>query len=225
MLNFISTPIGNLNDISLRAIEVIRNSDYLYSEDTRNFKKILNHINCKKTSKSFHEHNEEKLIGEILNLIRKNKYVSIVTDAGTPGISDPAYRLIRAAIDVNCLVQSVPGPSAFIAALVCSGLPTDRFIFEGFLPQKKGRKGKLEKIRNIDATVIYYESPNRVQKTLNDILKYIGDRPAVICREISKKYEEIFRGTVSELLLQFNSKKTKGEFVIMIAKDDKNVYF
>lgn len=225
VLYIVSTPIGNLEDITFRAIRVLSESPLIAAEDTRRTRKLLSHYKIDTKTISYFEHNRFARIPKLIEHLNSGKDLALVTDAGTPGISDPAYRLIRAAIDVNCLVQSVPGPSAFIAALVCSGLPTDRFIFEGFLPQKKGRKGKLEKIRNIDATVIYYESPNRVQKTLNDILKYIGDRPAVICREISKKYEEIFRGTVSELLLQFNSKKAKGEFVIMIAKDDKNVYF
>ena len=153
------------------------------------------------------------------------KDIALVTDAGTPGISDPAYRLIRAAIDKNCRVESVPGASAFLTALVSSGLPTDRFIFEGFLPQKKGRKGKLQKIKDIDATIIFYESPNRLQRTLKDILEYIGDRPAALGRELSKKYEEVMRGKVSDILSHITINKPKGEFVIIIGKDDPNVYF
>ena len=226
-LYLVSTPIGNINDITIRAIEILNSVDIILTEDTRVTSKLLKHHSVKTQSslQSFNQINEDKKAPKIISELEEGKCIALVSDAGTPGISDPAYRLIRAAIDSNFLVQSIPGPSAFLTALVCSGLPTDRFIFEGFLPHKKGRKGKLEKIKDIDATVIYYESPNRIKKTLNDILKYVGDRPAVICRELSKKFEEIFRGKVSELLNNFNNVKAKGEFVIMIAKDDKNVYF
>ena len=225
VLYIVSTPIGNLEDITFRAIRILKESPLIAAEDTRRTKKLLSHYKLETKTISYFEHNSFARIPKLINHLNSGEDLALVSDAGTPGISDPAYRLIRAAIDSNFLVQSIPGPSAFLTALVCSGLPTDRFIFEGFLPHKKGRKGKLEKIKDIDATVIYYESPNRIKKTLNDILKYVGDRPAVICRELSKKFEEISRGKVSELLNNFNNGKAKGEFVIMIAKDDKNVYF
>ena len=225
VLYIVSTPIGNLEDITFRAIRILKESPLIAAEDTRRTKKLLSHYKLETKTISYFEHNSFARIPKLINHLNSGEDLALVSDAGTPGISDPAYRLIRAAIDSNFLVQSIPGPSAFLTALVCSGLPTDRFIFEGFLPHKKGRKGKLEKIKDIDATVIYYESPNRIKKTLNDILKYVGDRPAVICRELSKKFEEIFRGKVSELLNNFNNGKAKGEFVIMIAKDGKNVYF
>ena len=172
MLNFISTPIGNLNDISLRAIEVITNSDYLYSEDTRKIKKLLNHINCKKISKSFHEHNEEKLIVEILDLIRDKKSVSIVTDAGTPAISDPGYKLIQQCIKKNIVFSLIPGPSAVISGLVMSGLPTNQFSFYGFIPRKKNdQENFFKSAKNDTKTSIFFESPKRLKKSINNMQK------------------------------------------------------
>ena len=161
----------------------------------------------------------------ILKHLKSGKNIAVVTDSGTPGISDPAYKLIRAAITAGVRVESIPGPSAFLTALTISGLPTDRFIFEGFLPPKKGRKKRLEQLREIEATIILYESPKRLVRTLNDILNFIGDRPAVICRELTKKFEEIQRGTVTEHISYYSSKQPRGEFVILIGKDDDNVYF
>ena len=214
-LYVIGTPIGNLSDLTFRAKETFSSLNLIAAEDTRRTKKLLSHYKLETKTISYFEHNSFARIPKLINHLNSGEDLALVSDAGTPGISDPAYRLIRAAIDSNFLVQSIPGPSAFLTALVCSGLPTDRFIFEGFLPHKKGRKGKLEKIKDIDATVIYYESPNRIKKTLNDILKYVGDRPAVICRELSKKFEEIFRGKVSELLNNFNTslKYLKGSLI------------
>ncbi len=174
---------------------------------------------------SYYEHNRYTRIPKLIDHLIDGKDIALITDAGTPGISDPAYRLIRAAINSDCRVESIPGASASLAALVASGLPTDRFIFEGFLPHKKGRKGKLEKIKDIDATIIFYESPNRLVRTLKDILEYIGNRPIAIGRELSKKFEEIMRGRVSDILSHYNTNKPKGEFVIVIGKDDPNVYF
>ena len=191
VLYIVSTPIGNLEDITFRAIRILKESSLIAAEDTRRTKILLSHYQISTSTISYYE----------------------------------AYRLIRAAIDKNCRVESVPGASAFLTALVSSGLPTDRFIFEGFLPQKKGRKGKLVKIKDIDATIIFYESPNRLQRTLKDILEYIGDRPATVGRELSKKYEEVMRGKVSDILSHFTINKPKGEFVIIIGKDDPNVYF
>jgi len=157
--------------------------------------------------------------------LNTGKDVAVVTDAGTPGISDPAYKLIRAAIESGNRIEAIPGPSASITALTASGLPTDRFIFEGFLPHKKGRKAKLTRLSAIEATVIFYESPKRIVRTLKDILEFMGDRPAVIGRELTKLHEEMIRGNVSKLLSHFTQKTPRGEFVIMIGKDDPNVYF
>ncbi len=225
ILYIVATPIGNLEDISFRAIRILKESSLIAAEDTRQTKKLLNHYNISTSTLSYYEHNRFTRIPQIVNHLNTGKDVAVVTDAGTPGISDPAYKLIRAAIETNARVEAIPGPSASITALVASGLPTDRFIFEGFLPHKKGRKGKLERLASIDATIIIYESPKRIQRTLKDILEYIGNRPAVIGRELTKMHEEIIRGKVSELLSYFNQNTPRGEFVIMIGKDDPNVYF
>ena len=160
-----------------------------------------------------------------MNYLKKGDHVALISDAGSPGISDPAYKLIRKAIAEEITIESIPGPTALIAAIVSSGLPTDRFIFEGFLPPKKGRKKRLMNLVNQDATIIFYESPYRLIKTLEEINEIIGNRPAVIARELTKMNEEIIRGTVSEILSYFTNKKPRGEFVIMIGKNDSNVFF
>ena len=220
MLNFISTPIGNLNDISLRAIEVITNSDYLYSEDTRKFKKLLNHINCKKTSKSFHEHNEEKLIGEILDLIRKNKSVSIVTDAGTPAISDPGYKLIQQCIKEKIFFSLIPGPSSVISGLVMSGLPTNQFAFYGFIPRKKNdQENFYNSIKNDSKTSIFFESPKRLKQSIGNMLNiFESTRKISICKEMTKLHENIVIGNLSNIIKTIEEKKIsiKGEIVIVL---------
>tara|TARA_Y100000758_G_scaffold174363_1_gene123975 strand:+ start:905 stop:1597 length:693 start_codon:yes stop_codon:yes gene_type:complete len=225
VLYIVSTPIGNLEDITFRAIRILKDSSLIAAEDTRRSKVLLSHYNISTPTISYYEHNRYTRIPKLIHHLIDGENIALITDAGTPGISDPAYRLIRAAINSDCRVESIPGASASLAALVASGLPTDRFIFEGFLPHKKGRKGKLEKVKDIDATIIFYESPNRLVRTLNDILEYIGDRPIAIGRELSKKFEEIMRGRVSDILSHYNTNKPKGEFVIVIGKDDPNVYF
>ena len=225
VLYIVSTPIGNLEDITFRAIRILKDSSLIAAEDTRRSKVLLSHYNISTPTISYYEHNRYTRIPKLIDHLIDGEDIALITDAGTPGISDPAYRLIRAAINSDCRVESIPGASASLAALVASGLPTDRFIFEGFLPHKKGRKGKLEKIKDLDATIIFYESPNRLVRTLKDILEYIGDRPIAIGRELSKKFEEIMRGRVSDILSHYNTNKPKGEFVIVIGKDDPNVYF
>ena len=225
VLYIVSTPIGNLEDITFRAIRILKDSSLIAAEDTRRSKVLLSHYNISTPTISYYEHNRYTRIPKLIDHLIDGENIALITDAGTPGISDPAYRLIRAAINSDCRVESIPGASASLAALVASGLPTDRFIFEGFLPHKKGRKGKLEKVKDIDATIIFYESPNRLVRTLNDILEYIGDRQIAIGRELSKKFEEIMRGRVSDILSHYNTNKPKGEFVIVIGKDDPNVYF
>jgi len=225
VLYIVSTPIGNLEDITFRAIRILKDSSLIAAEDTRRSKVLLSHYNISTPTISYYEHNRYTRIPKLIDHLIDGKDIALITDAGTPGISDPAYRLIRAAINSDYRVESIPGASASLAALVASGLPTDRFIFEGFLPHKKGRKGKLEKVKDIDATIIFYESPNRLVRTLKDILEHIGDRPIAIGRELSKKFEEIMRGRVSDILSHYNTNKPKGEFVIIIGKDDPNVYF
>ncbi|MBT3738314.1 MAG: 16S rRNA (cytidine(1402)-2'-O)-methyltransferase [Candidatus Marinimicrobia bacterium] len=225
VLFIVPTPIGNLEDMTFRGIRVLNESTLIAAEDTRHTKKLLMHYNINTPTISYFEHNRFTRIPQIVDHLMSGKNVSVVTDAGTPGISDPAYKLIRATIENHIKVESIPGASASVTALSASGLPTDRFLFEGFLPHRKGRRKKLERLANLEATIIFYESPMRLIRTLNDILEFIGDRPAVIGRELTKVHEEYQRGKVSELINYFKENKPRGEFVIMIGKDDKNVYF
>ena len=225
VLYIVSTPIGNLEDITLRALRILKEVSLIAAEDTRVTRKLLTHYNISTPTVSYYEHNKFTRIPKIISHLSTEKDVAVVTDAGTPGISDPAYKLIRAAIESGNRIEAIPGPSASITALTASGLPTDRFIFEGFLPHKKGRKAKLTRLSAIEATVIFYESPKRIIRTLKDILEFMGDRPAVIGRELTKLHEEMIRGNVSKLLSHFTQKTPRGEFVIMIGKDDPNVYF
>ena len=225
VLYIVSTPIGNLEDITLRALRILKEVSLIAAEDTRLTRKLLTHYNISTPTVSYYEHNSFTRIPKIIDHLNTGKDVAVVTDAGTPGISDPAYKLIRAAIESGNRIEAIPGPSASITALTASGLPTDRFIFEGFLPHKKGRKAKLTRLSAIEATVIFYESPKRIVRTLKDILEFMGDRPAVIGRELTKLHEEMIRGNVSKLLSHFTQKTPRGEFVIMIGKDDPNVYF
>ena len=225
VLYMVSTPIGNLEDITLRALRILKEVSLIAAEDTRLTRKLLTHYDISTPTVSYYEHNRLTRIPKIIDHLNTGKNVAVVTDAGTPGISDPAYKLIRAAIESGNRIEAIPGPSASITALTASGLPTDRFIFEGFLPHKKGRKAKLTRLSAIEATVIFYESPKRIVRTLKDILEFMGDRPAVIGRELTKLHEEMIRGNVSKLLSHFTQKTPRGEFVIMIGKDDPNVYF
>jgi len=225
ILNVVSTPIGNLEDISRRAIATLTNSDIIVAEDTRHTKKLLNHYNISAFIISYFEHNKHQQIPKILNFLKEGKNVSLVSDAGTPGISDPAYRLVRQAINENIKIQSVPGASSVLAALIPSGLPTDRFIFEGFLPPKKGRKKILDDLSKFDGTVIFFENPKRLHRTLNDILVSFGERPCVLARELTKIHEEFLRDNISNMISNIDNISLKGEMVVLIGKDDKNVYF
>ena len=224
-LYIVSTPIGNLSDITYRAIETLESVNIIAAEDTRKSRILLSHYNVKTRTISYFEHNKFQKIDKIKQVLKKGDSVALITDAGTPGISDPAYKLIRKAIEIGCKVESIPGPSAVIASLVSSGLPTDRFIFEGFLPPKKGRKRRMENLKEETATIVIYENVNRLQRTIKQLLDIMGDRPAVICRELTKIHEETIRGTLSSLLNLLNDRKLKGECVLLIGKDDKNVYF
>ena len=225
ILYIVATPIGNLQDITYRAVEILKNVSFIATEDTRHSRKLLSHFNINKSLISYFEHNELKRIPQIIKKINKGVDCALITDAGTPGISDPAYKLIRRAIDENIKVESIPGPNAVITSLTASGLPTDRFLFEGFLPNKKNRKSRLERLKKEDATLIFFENPNRLRRTLKDIQIFLGDRPAVIAREMTKIHEEYIRGTVSQLILYTEKNKLKGECVLLIGKDKKNVYF
>ena len=225
ILNVVSTPIGNLEDISTRAITTLTNSDIIVAEDTRHTKKLLNHYNISAFIISYFEHNKHQQIPKILNFLKEGKSISLVSDAGTPGISDPAYKLVRQAINENIKIQSVPGASSVLAALIPSGLPTDRFIFEGFLPPKKGRKKILDDLSKFDGTVIFFENPKRLHRTLNDILVSFGERPCVLARELTKIHEEFLRDNISNMISNIDNISLKGEMVVLIGKDDKNVYF
>ena len=221
----VSTPIGNLSDITFRAIEILKSVPLIAAEDTRKTKILLNHYDISTPLISYYEHNHFSRIDRIIAHLQDGKDIAAVTDAGTPGVSDPAYKLIREAIAVGAKVESIPGASAVLAALISSGLPTDRFIFEGFLPPKKGRKKRLLVLQEETATIIFFENPKRIKRTLTDILESIGNRPAVVCRELTKLYEETIRGTVEDLLAYFSKHDVKGECVILIGKDDENVRF
>ena len=225
ILYIVATPIGNLQDITYRAVEILKNVSFIATEDTRHSRKLLSHFNINKSLISYFEHNELKRIPQIIKKINKGVDCALITDAGTPGISDPAYKLIRRAIDENIKVESIPGPNAVITSLTASGLPTDRFLFEGFLPNKKNRKSRLERLKKEDATLIFFENPNRLRRTLKDIQIFLGDRPAVIAREMTKIHEEYIRGTVSQLITYTEKKKLKGECVLLIGKDKNSVYF
>ena len=224
-LYLVSTPIGNLKDITFRAVEILERVPLIAAEDTRHSKVLLSHFNITTPLISYFEHNEFSRIPKLMDHLKGGNDLAVITDAGTPGISDPAYRLVREAITLSISVESLPGPSAFLAGLTSSGLPTDRFIFEGFLPPKKGRKKRMLSVENEEATLIYYESPSRLLRTLKQLKETLGDRPAVVARELTKLHEEIKRGTLSELFTYFDKKKARGECVILIGKNDENVYF
>jgi 16S rRNA (cytidine1402-2'-O)-methyltransferase len=216
-LVLVPTPIGNLEDITLRAINTFKNAELILAEDTRVTKKLLNHLEIQKNVQSFHIHNEHKVLNNVINQISSNILTVLVSDAGTPAISDPGFLLVRACIENNIKVSCLPGPTAFVPALVASGFPTDRFAFEGFLPHKKGRQTKLKQIAEEDRTVVLYESPHRLVKALEQIVEFMGeDKKVCVVREISKIYEEFKRGTASEVKTYYQNHPPKGEIVIII---------
>jgi 16S rRNA (cytidine1402-2'-O)-methyltransferase len=218
-LFIVPTPIGNMQDITLRAIETLKNSDLILAEDTRHAKKLLSEYKVQTKVNSYHLNNEHKKVNDYIKLMTSGKKISLITDAGTPCISDPGFLLVREAIKKDIIITCLPGPTALIPALVLSGLSSESFIFEGFLPRKKGRKTKLLEISQNTRTTIIYESPYRVVKTLIDFIEYFGeDRQISLSRELSKIYEETFRGSISEAIKYFSDKKIKGEFVICIDK-------
>jgi len=218
-LFIVPTPIGNMGDITIRAIETLKNSDLILAEDTRHAKKLLSEYKISTKVNSYHLNNEHKKVNDYIELMSSGQKISLITDAGTPCISDPGFLLIREAIKKEIIITCLPGPTALIPALVLSGLPSENFIFEGFLPRKKGRKTKLLELAQNTRTTIIYESPYRVIKTLTEFLEYLGeDRQISLSREISKIYEETFRGSVVEAVKYFSNKKIKGEFVICIDK-------
>lgn len=225
ILYLVSTPIGNLGDITFRAIETLKKVKVIAAEDTRHSKRLLNHYGIITPLLSYYEYNRDVRIPKIIEIIKSGDSVSLISDAGTPAISDPAYKLVRSAIENKIKIESVPGASAVLASLIPSGLPTDRFVFEGFLPNKKGRKKRIESMKNEIATIILYESPKRLIRTLRQLCEVLGDRPAVVARELTKIHEEYIRGTLHDLHNHFIEKTPKGECVILIGKKDENVYF
>ena len=224
-LYIVSTPIGNLGDMSLRAISTLKKVSLVAAEDTRHSKKLFTYYDITTPITSYFEHNKNYKIPQLISQLNKGKDLALISDAGTPSISDPGYRIVRQAINNDIEIVSIPGASAVLAALVSSGVPTDRFLFEGFLPTKKGRLKRIERIKDFDGTLIYYESPHRLVKSLKQFSEILGNRPAVVARELTKIHEEIKRGSLIELLSFYSEKKVKGECVILIGKDDENVYF
>ncbi len=216
VLYLVATPIGNLSDITFRAIEILKSVDAIACEDTRHSKILLDHYGIKKPLTSFHDFSPKKRAPELISKIKNGTKLALISDAGTPGIADPGYRLINEAIREGIKIEVIPGPSALISALVVSGLPTDSFIFLGFMPVKEGQKRtKLLSLKNETRTVIFYESPHRFLKTLKAIEETLGDIPIVAARELTKKFEEVLRTKVSEIISHFSAKKVLGEFVIL----------
>jgi len=220
-LYVVPTPIGNLEDITLRAIRILKESDLILVEDTRNTAKLLSHFDVKTKMKSYHKFNEHKTIHGIIDRISSGEKIALVSDAGTPGIADPGFLLIRECLKNDIEIECLPGASALIPALVNSGLPSDRFHFEGFLPHKKGRKSRLEYLATLNTTMVFYESPFRLVKTLDQFCEYFGaDRPSSVSREISKIHEETKRGTLNYLKEYFSKRIVKGEIVIIVGGKD-----
>jgi 16S rRNA (cytidine1402-2'-O)-methyltransferase len=218
MLYLVPTPIGNLQDITLRALEILRSVDLILAEDTRTSSVLLKHYSIEKPITPYHQHNEHQVLTHLVNQLMSGKKMALVTDAGTPGISDPAFLLVREAIKVGVRVETLPGATAFVPALVNSGIPSNRFCFEGFLPQKKGRQTLLKQLAEESRTMIFYESPHRLVKTLTEFQQVFGaDRICSVSRELSKLHEETVRGTLTEVAHHFSQKGVKGEIVIVVA--------
>jgi 16S rRNA (cytidine1402-2'-O)-methyltransferase len=215
-LYVVATPIGNLEDISRRAVTILGGVDTIAAEDTRTSGVLLAHLGIKKPMISFHSYNEQRRVGELADRLRGGETIAIISDAGTPAISDPAFTLVRAAVEAGVRVIPIPGASAVLAALVASGLPTDRFVFEGFLPVKKGRATRLRLLKDEPRTIVLYEAPHRIEKTLHDLVEALGSRQAALARELTKKFEEIRRGELAVLLDGVRRKPPKGEMVIVI---------
>lgn len=218
MLYLVPTPIGNLEDMTFRAIRILKEADVILAEDTRTSAPLLKHFGIEKKVFAHHQHNEHKAVSEIIKFLKEGQTVALISDAGTPAISDPGFLLVREAIKEGLEVQCLPGATAFVPALVNSGLPNDRFCFEGFLPVKKGRQTRFKILAEETRTMIFYESPHRILKTLEECIQYFGaDRQASVSRELSKLYEENVRGTLEEVKLYFEHHPIKGEFVFCVA--------
>jgi len=219
LLYIIPTPIGNLQDMTLRGIEMLKQASVIYAEDTRTSKRLLDHYSIQNEVRSFHAHNEHAVVGKLIEMMERGHVVALISDAGTPGISDPGFLLARACHENNIPVTCLPGPTAFVPALVSSGLPCDRFHFEGFLPHKKGRQTRLQLLAELPNTFVLYESPHRLKKCIDQLIEHCGpERMACVCREISKMHEEVTRATLVELKEHYApTEKVKGEIVIVVA--------
>ena len=221
MLYLVPTPLGNLKDITLRALEVLQEVDLILCEDTRTSKKLLDHYQIQQPLSTYHQHNEHKITPHLVDQLLAGKKMALITDAGTPGISDPGFLLVRASIEQGINVSCLPGPTAFVPALVNSGLPAHHFCFEGFLPLKKGRQTTFKRLATEERTMIFYESPVRLAKTLRDMMQYLGEnRRASVSRELSKLFEETRRGNLQELYQHFTLHPPKGEIVLVVAGND-----
>jgi 16S rRNA (cytidine1402-2'-O)-methyltransferase len=217
-LYIVPSPIGNLADITFRAIEVLKAVDLVLAEDTRTSAVLLNHYQVQKPITPYHQHNEHKIVSHLTEQLAAGKTMALITDAGTPGISDPAFMLVRECIKHDIRVECLPGATAFVPAIVNSGLPMNSFCFEGFLPLKKGRQTMMKKLAEEERTMVFYESPMRLVKTLNEFIQYFGaERQCCVSRELTKKFEENARGTLQEVHDHFNAKPVKGEIVIVVA--------
>ncbi|MDO4181049.1 MAG: 16S rRNA (cytidine(1402)-2'-O)-methyltransferase [Bacteroidales bacterium] len=222
-LYVVPTPVGNLEDMTFRAIRVLKEADLILAEDTRTSGILLKHYEIKNAMQSHHKFNEHKTVESIVNRIKAGETVALISDAGTPGISDPGFLIVRECVKNDIEVQCLPGATAFVPALVSSGLPDERFCFEGFLPQKKGRMTRLKALQEEKRTMIFYESPYRLVKTLTQFVEYFGaERPVSVCREISKIHEESVRGTLTDVITHFTVNEPKGEIVIIVGgKEDR----
>jgi 16S rRNA (cytidine1402-2'-O)-methyltransferase len=217
MLYIVPSPIGNLGDITIRAIEILKSVDLILAEDTRTSSKLLRHYNIDKPTSSYHQHNEHKILAHLTQQLLEGKTMALITDAGTPGVSDPAFLLVRECIKNDIKVECLPGATAFVPALVNSGLPMNSFCFEGFLPLKKGRQTFFKRLVDEERTMVFYESPMRLIRTLKDLIEYFGaDRQCCVSRELTKMFEENKRGTLQEVHDHFNEKTVKGEIVIVV---------
>ncbi|MEO1054840.1 MAG: 16S rRNA (cytidine(1402)-2'-O)-methyltransferase [Bacteroidota bacterium] len=216
-LYIVPTPIGNMEDITLRAINILKDVDVILAEDTRKTGILLKHLQIQKPMVSYHNHNEHKIVESVLGRVENGEIMALVSDAGTPGISDPGYLLVRECLKRDIALECLPGATAFVPALIKSGLPTDSFVFEGFLPYKKGRKTKLEQLANETRTIVLYESPHRLLKTLEQLSEHFGPTHRIsVSRELTKLYEETKNGTIAHVLSHFQNKAIKGEIVIVI---------
>lgn len=218
ILYIVPTPVGNLEDITLRALRILKEVDLILAEDTRTSSVLLKHYDIKNPLQSHHKFNEHKTLGTVINMLKVGSNVALISDAGTPAISDPGFLVVRECIKEGITVQCLPGATAMIPAVVMSGLPNDRFCFEGFLPPKKGRMTRFKELAEEKRTIVFYESPYRLVKTLTQITEYVGTaREVAVCREISKVYEEAVRGTLEEVIKHFTTTPPKGEIVVVLA--------